>query len=326
MSTQVGADPDHLDEVANALERRADDVRAVRDRVHDALRALERSSSEFVPTLPAHRADIDDLAAKTDNLSGDVRTTAVLLRGADEGAWWAHRGHRRFSVATQLSGGKDSTWALGAGALWSSAAARTAHVNARWGSSTRIPMRHYRAVTGNPIGVANNRTLTPLRRAQELHNAAVRADAAETIAEAKGTLRSLHISNIVDEIAVVADDTAGLATRGRAAWSVGNRVLGVAGVAYSGYETVRHVMEGSYGDAASDAANAAGTVMMMTGTPPFQIAGAVLVAGSLVYEHRETIARAVTDPAGTVQDLGEGLVDVGSDVVNGARDLIGGLF
>jgi hypothetical protein len=59
----------------------------------------------------------------------------------------------------------------------------------------------------------------------------------------------------------------------------------------------------------------AGGALMLVPIPPVQIVGAVLVAGSVVYEHREKIA----DGARAVGDLG-------GRVAGGAARLVGGLF
>ncbi len=106
------------------------------------------------------------------------------------------------------------------------------------------------------------------------------------------------------------------------------KALGPAGVVLSTVDLGYDVRNGDWGGVGSNAAAITGSVILMAaGGPVTLTAGAVLVAGSLIYENREHLAKAakwtgnkIGDAAGTV---GKGISDAAGTVGKGAKNAAG---
>lgn len=94
----------------------------------------------------------------------------------------------------------------------------------------------------------------------------------------------------------------------------GGKALGAAGMVVNAVDLVGDVNRGDWGGAASNTAAMVGSGLMMSGygAP----VGAVLVAGSLIYEHREEIGKAA-------EWVGDKVGDVAGDVAGSAKKAAG---
>lgn len=113
----------------------------------------------------------------------------------------------------------------------------------------------------------------------------------------------------------------------------GGKALGVAGVAFGAYDTMRNLQEGDTEGAIVSGVSTAGGAMMLTPFPPVQLAGLAITTGALIYSNWDDIAEASDwvgeQVSGAVDDVAEAggeALDAIGDGLSDAGDAIGGLF
>ena len=266
----TGAELDQLLELRRVLGRRADDVRDAALEVHRAIEHVRDGATDAVPVLPPHRARGVVLAERLDDLARQVAVTHDELRAADRSAvvgaaaWVDGRIGEHATVHDALHAG-DELWGRwrhavltrDAGVLASpaylSGSAGTHLAGAGW--------RQQLAATGED-----------LRR--------LRGGAA---VEAVGTSQG----RVARAVARFQGSRAGAVTR------LGGRALGVAGIGMGVADMVDGYRAGDEEQVLTGALGTAASIAMLSGAPPVQLAGAVVAAGLLVYEHREQLGAGV---------------------------------
>lgn len=243
---------------------------------------------------------------------GDADARAATGNLWDRFAWpvaLANRGDSMLGLGSNLArtGVHSSRWALGVN--------RVAKFRREWYGPH--PWAGSPGATEAARRAHRQRILTPFRQAHT-----------ERLAAKRGFQTNRHLTGLGRRFA---SSTSTLAKAARG----GARVLGGAGLAYGGYDTVQRWQTGDTGGAIVSGVATAGGVMMMF--PPTAVAGGFVVVGALVYEHREEITDAARWVGGKLSDgaswtaerAGDAVESVGGAVANGATriaDTLGGLF
>lgn len=319
MSNDVVFVPEAMYEMAGDLEGWAGDLRATGDDVDEALERFRSSSSEFVPALPAHGEAIDraaDLtvvlgeevaqlaaaAEEADRLGVDdiVRAAAFVVQGADQ-IVSGSQGSLRLTRA-----GVYGRRVVEAGApLW--------NIARQYGSRPKPDLGLLRARTHG--GAAMRRAaMKPIRSATYRNLQRQRRTLLNRSNQGRFSLRNnrpLFGGSIRNFLA--AHPRLGTALR----W--GGRGLGgaAAGLAFS--DAYGAFQAGDTVDGIASTLNGVGSLMMMTPNPVVAGVGAVLVVGTTIYQHRETLGRWAESGASAVAD---GV----SSVVGGAGRVLDSIF
>lgn len=332
MGDTVTFDPDAMEQVAADLDLHAAGLHRVSDRLAAALAAYEASGTEFVVPTGDHGERVAAHGDLVHGLGTSVLQLAGAAREADrQGLDLAEVRDALAPVGTAsaLQGRHDAVVRLLRASVHEGRDLRAAASQLRLDHvyGTR-PMPDIEAIRRRVAGGAAMRRQQvrglQLQRYRELKR--TRRSLQGTRAAARAGLRTnapvTRIGGRVD--AVMRTTRTGAVLRG------GSRVLGVAGVGIGLVDTVDAVASGDAEGAVVSGLSTAGGVLMMSGNPVTMGAGAVLVAGVMVYENWDAISDVAGDAVDAVGDglaaAGEGLADLGGSIVDGAGDLVGGLF
>lgn len=265
----VGADPAQLDELRRELLAHRRTLDAAVEDVTRALWRLDHRSTAATPDTAVLIGAAATLRSGLLDVAREVGRTADAFRAADRGP-----------VAAGLRGGV---------ALWTGVGdvrtvADGGHDLALVGRSV---LRHRAAVRLRDV--AGLRTPGPTTAARVAALADDVAVAAGRTAAAGGTA-----------VGAVAGDrglarVATLLTSGRvgAVVRLGGRAIAVAGVAASTHRAVTGFRDGDEEEGWLGLGGAVAGVALLSGVAPLALAGAVVTAGLLVYEHRATIGAGV---------------------------------
>lgn len=387
MST-TGADLDQLLGLWEVMGRRERAARDAGEEVGHALARMRARSGELVPPTPDHAGTAAVLGDQLAELGADVDQLGVALARADR--WtlpsWVPAMDRWGRPSTRAAGVdllafedvRSSTDAARVVRHVGYAHGRLARLDPpdgepRWRNRhldaelddvrQRTTRREYRA-RRRQARLARNVRVERTRDAVEAiwagrDEALVQRSLTAQLRASRADLRALRHGSPAAEStarttigrAAQAMGTSRVATVAR----LGGRALGVASMVYDGAGALSSAADRSYGDAASQAASAVGSALLLSGVPPLQVVGGVLVVGATAYEFRHEIAAAgrwvagrtadatdalhgaatgvrdaVTDTATAaldtlVEDVGRAADAVG-DLAEGARSVLEGLF
>lgn len=321
----VAVDPGGCQALAASFERAAEEATERRSRIS----AILAEGGESAPLMERR---LDEIARWCTDLAADIRwrvdTLVALDESADFGAGSmvsgrlpdtreeliellgqardaAERGDpsaaeiARSVIGTTLTAEKASSILEAAIRNTRSTAhgTRLATLAGRLGILQRRPPADYAKLTRQMTGPDGARMPRAQRRqlAKQLANQfdrELRADIRHTRAGVDDARSALRTNRPLTNMAARARARVppNLAQRAGQLAKGGGRVLGGVGIAASLYDTVGDVQSGDALGVASNAANIAGTAMLLSGvgTP----VAAVLIGGSLIYEHREQIVDA----------------------------------
>lgn len=300
----------------------ADDVRTAGEDVRTALHRFTASSSEFVPQLAAHEPAISSLAEQTQALAQDVALLGAAAEEADRIGVADFR-HLALTVATGIRLA-DTATSVPHSVL---RLLRTSVHGTRAVSSASQQWRLARRYGNRPMpDISRIRSETPggqtmprrdIRQVQlDKYRALKRTRArwrnvrADSLNAVRGNRPLTRFGERVRSL---------METRTGRVVSTGGRVLGVAGAALSFADAGAGIYEGNTERAITGTIAGVGGVLLLTSNPVTVGIGAVVVVGVTVYENWDTITDWGASAVDTVSDFG-------SSVLNGARDLLDGIF
>lgn len=322
MSSQVLFVPEEMYGFSAEASSMGGSLREEGGAVDDALDRFRSSSSEFVPSLPAHGASIEGIAERVVALGDGVGALGEAAEEADRRgmdlaeALLAAGGAIR--LADTLTQSNDALQNLLRFSVYSVRAVRESLrpmlQRARWGS--RPMPRIDRVRSSLPGGERLPRAeVRRIQMAQYRRNQRALADARRAGQAARSGMRARPpLTTIGGRVRNFMQNT-----RTGRALGFGGRALGVVGAGLQAYDAYSAFREGDVEEGVTKSVGAVGGAMMMTGTPVGVVVGGTLVVGSLIYEHREAIGQGISDAAGAIED-------VGSDLVEGAGKVLDGIF
>lgn len=363
--TTTSADLDHLAWLSDAVRAHQRDVRDAGEAAVHAVARFRADSGELVPWTADHAAATGPLADDLDELARDVDRTGERLAAADGmllppwlfgvGAYGrvtdgALAGDTNRLLA--LRDGRDATRMLHhvAGVVHEERRTRPPDGGRTWHDADvkkdlqRAPSEtkaQYDARAKRERAARTARSRQARSAAHRLSRGfddvlaaqSARAQIADSVADvevlrhganATGSSARTAVGRAVD---AVRNSRVGAATR------LGARVFGVVGIGLGVHDSVQSFRRRSFGDAAAAGASAAGGVLLMTGFPPAQVLGGVLVAGATVYEFRKEIAAGARTARRAVEAEVErrvaeyrATVELVGDLREGAQDFFDGLF
>lgn len=318
----VAFTPGAMEDVAADVEVQGDLLDDTAADVGAALDAFLASSSEYVPSIPAHEAAIATHAELLRGLATSVLHLAAAAREADE---------RGFDLWAFLATGVDWTRRVGGansqreavvallqlsghGARHVRASVESLRLTARYGPRAMPAIEAIRREVAGGVSMSRQAIRGhQLARYRELKD--TRTALARTQRNAAAAIRAVPAGSPLTRIGTRVGDLM-TTTRGGQALRSAGRGLGFAGVAIGAWDTVDDVVEGDYENAVVSGLGTAGSIMLMSGNPVVMGAGAVITVGVVVYDNWDTI----TDFGGDVVD---GLADFGGGIVDGASDIFG---
>lgn len=329
MTSVVGFVPVAMYGLAGDAHEWAAGLRREAGEVDAALARLRSSSSEFVPRLPDHPSSIEELAERVALLGEAVAALGEAAEQADRDGVGLHEVMAGvvggLGTLDRAVGGAAALLHLERVSVHSGRALRGGltlrRLARRWGPDGMPEIARVRASMAGGDRLPRAHVRIEVRRLyQEIKD--VRRAATSTRADALHALRwNTPLTRQGRQVREFLTTT----RPGRALRGAG-KGLGGAGVAIGAYDTVQSWREDDVEGVVTSGISTAGGALMLTANPVLVAAGATLVVGALIYEHREAIRDGLNEAADEVAEAGRQLRQGGQDVVRGASRILEGLF